>query len=193
MPVIRAVRQDSNQHLLTAPRITCFNTQQASIYVGRQQTYVKSYRTGAGSVNLPELDMIADQTVLDVRPVVSADRRYITLFLRPFITLPPTFATSRFRRGSDAAGKPIYLVIQLPQQDSQDLRTVVVVPDGGTVLIGGLKEAEDKYRKREVPILSKIPLVGFFFRSEFDSTARRQLIVLVSAKIIAPDEMEAGL
>ncbi len=191
--ILRAVRQDSNQHLLTAPRITCFNTQQASIYVGRQQTYIKSYRTGAGSVSLPELDMIADQTVLDVRPVVSADRRYITLFLRPFITFPPTFATARFRRGSDASGKPIYLEIQLPQQDSQDLRTVVVVPDGGTVLIGGLKEAEDKYRKREVPILAKIPLVGFFFRSEFDSTARRQLIVLVSAKIIAPDEMEAGL
>lgn len=192
--ILRAVRQDSRRQLLTSPRITCFNAQQASIYVGTQQTYIKSYRTGAGSVNLPELDLIASSTVLDVRPVVSADRRYITLFLRPVITFEPDLTKkARFRRGTDAAGNPIMLEITLPSLDSQDLRTVVIVPDGGTVLIGGLKEAEDKYRKGEIPILAKIPLLGFFFRSELDSRARRQLIVLVTAKIIAPDEEETKL
>lgn len=192
--ILRAVRQDSNQQLLTAPRITCFNSQQASIFVGTQLTYIKSFKTGSGSVNLPELDLVASSTVFDVRPVVSADRRYITLFLRPVITFAPDLTKkARFRRGNDAAGNPILLEVDLPSQDSQDLRTVVVVPDGGSVLIGGLKEAEDKYRKGEIPILGKLPLVGFFFRSELDSNARRQLLVLVTAKIIAPDEEEGKL
>jgi type II secretory pathway component GspD/PulD (secretin) len=192
--IIHAVRKDSRRQVLTAPRIMCFNAQQASIFVGTQQTYIRSYNTGTGGVSKPVLDLVDGPTVVfDVRPVVSADRRYITLYLRPVITFEPILKAIPFRRGSDATGAPIVLQVFLPQLDRQELRTVVMVPDGGTVLIGGLKNADELYRRNEVPVLGKLPILGWFFRSEVEANSKKELLILVTAKIIAIDEQEADM
>jgi type II secretory pathway component GspD/PulD (secretin)/tetratricopeptide (TPR) repeat protein len=193
--IIHAVRKDTRRQLLTAPKITCFNAQQASMFVGKSQTYIRTYQTGVGGVNKPVLDLVDGPTVVfDVRPVVSADRRYITLFLRPSITFKPTFSSIHFTRGIDPVTKlPIDLTVDLPVLAREDVRTVVMVPDGGTVLIGGLKTAEDDYSKSEVPVLGKLPLVGFFFRSEATAKQDQELLILVTAKIIAIDEQEAEM
>ncbi len=194
--IIRAVKQNSDRHLLTAPRITCFNTQQASIFVGTKTAYIKSYETEGRAVSVPQLAFVTASTVFDVRPVVSHDRRYVTLFLRPMITFPPTMEEEWFTQGTIVEGEvevPIRRLVQLPLQDRQEFRTVIVVPDGGTVLIGGLTQAEDTQQQSRVPFLHKIPILGFFFKDELVSEAKRQLIMLVTVKIIAVDEEEAGL
>ncbi len=192
--IIRAVKQNSNRHLLTSPRITCFNTQQASIFVGTKRTYIKTYETQGQGVSIPQLDFVSTSTVFDVRPVVSHDRRYVTLFLRPMITFPPTMEIMWLQQGTHYfSGLPILQPIDLPTQDRQEFRTVIVVPDGGTVLIGGLTQAEDTQQQSRIPFLHKIPILGFFFKDELVSEAKRQLIMLVTVKIIAVDEEEAGL
>ena len=192
--IIRAVKQNSNRHLLTSPRITCFNTQQASIFVGTKRTYIKTYETQGEGISIPQLDFVSTSTVFDVRPVVSHDRRYVTLFLRPMVTFPPTIEIMWIQQGTHYfTGLPILQPIDLPIQDRQEFRTVIVVPDGGTVLIGGLTQAEDNQQQSRVPFLHKIPILGFFFKDELVSEAKRQLIMLVTVKIIAVDEEEAGL
>ena len=192
--ILHAVRKDSRRQVLTAPRITCFNAQQASIYVGTSQTYIARFDPGAGSVSQPYMDLVdGPAVVFDVRPVVSADRRYITLYLRPAITFEPTLKKVTNQNGTNAQGKPILQDSFLPLVDRQDLRTVVMVPDGGTVLIGGLKNADEEYKKSEVPVLGKIPLLGFFFRSEAEANQKKELLVLVTAKIIAIDEQESEM
>lgn len=191
--IIHAVRKDSRNQLLTAPRITCFNAQQASIFVGTQETYVSGFQ-GLGVGYQPNLALADGPTVVcDVRPVVSADRRYITIFLRPAITFKPTFRVIHEQTGVNAAGAPIIQDIQLPTMDRQDLRTVVMVPDGGSILIGGLKNADEVYSKSEVPLLGKVPLLGFFFRSEAEATRQRELLILVTARIIIIEEQEADM
>jgi hypothetical protein len=191
--IIHAVRKDSRNQILTAPRITCFNAQQASIFVGTQETYVSGFQ-GLGVGYQPILALADGPTVVcDVRPVVSADRRYITIFLRPAITFKPTFRVIHEQTGVDRAGNPIIQDIQLPTMDRQDLRTVAMVPDGGSVLIGGLKNADEVYQKSEVPLLGKVPLLGFFFRSEAEATRQRELLILVTARIIVIEEQEADM
>jgi len=191
--IIHAVRKDSRRQILTAPRITCFNSQQASIYVGTSQTYLQRFEPGNGGVSMPIIDLVdGPSATLDVRPVVSADRRYITLYLRPMIAFAPTLKAVTNQNGSDATGKAILQTSYLPLENKQDMRTVVMVPDGGSVLIGGLKNAEDEYKKKEVPVLGKLPLLGWFFRSEATASLKKELLILVTAKIIAIDEQEAG-
>ena len=192
--ILRAVKQNAQRHLLNAPRITCFNTQQASIYVGIKTAYVKSYKTQGQSVSVPELEFATESTVLDVRPIVSHDRRYVTLFLRPMITFHPEFDYLSYTKDINIfTGEPIVLTVDLPTQDRQELRTVVVVPDGGTVLIGGLAQAEDVQEQSRIPFLHKIPIIGFFFKDELISEARSQLMMLVTVRIIAVDEEEADM
>ena len=65
----------------------------------------------------------------------------------------------------------------LPQSSSREAETTVMVQDGETIVIGGL--IRDEYSKivQEVPLLSKLPLIGELFRNR--STNRRHSDVLV--------------
>ena len=147
--ILKAVRQDANRQLLVAPRITCFNTQQASMFVGVKEPYVKEWSSEGGtastSVSMPSMDFIAESTVFDVRPVVSHDRKYVTLFLRPTITFPPDLSDQEITTVEYEGVGVTEQVVDLPQQEIHKFRTVVMVPDGGTVLISGLSRAEESH------------------------------------------------
>ena len=189
--ILQAVRQDANRQLLVAPRITCFNTQQASMFVGIRKAYVKEWDNG-GDVSLPVMDFVAESTVFDVRPVVSHDRKYVTLYLRPTITFPPTITTERNIVVIEGLGE-IPQDVELPEQEVHKFRTAVMVPDGGTVLICGLSRAEKKHIQTRIPLLHRIPILGFFFRAEARGEFRSQIMILITVRIIIADEKESDL
>jgi general secretion pathway protein D len=59
----------------------------------------------------------------------------------------------------------------------------VKVPDGGTIVIGGLKNISIEDRRSVTPWLSKIPLLGFFFKREGDSEEVQHLMIIITAHI----------
>src|SRR5690606_28500738 len=139
--------------LLTAPRVTVHNTQRAHVSVLNEVAYIRDFDTNTATgvaVADPVVDVIRDGIVLDVRPTVSADRRYITLELRPTLATLlrpiPTFTTSL------GVGTPV--AIQTPQLTLQRIRTTVTVPDGGSFVIGGLRQMTETDVTSGVPILS---------------------------------------
>lgn len=124
--------------------------------------------------------MIQDGIVLDVQPIISHDRKYVTLNLNPTVselTRPiPTFTTS-------LAGSTLPVTLQLPNLTVTNFSTTVKVPDGGTVLLGGLRQMFTRERRAEVPILSKLPLISILFKQEGSSDENRSLMVMVKATI----------
>jgi len=62
----------------------------------------------------------------------------------------------------------------------------VVVEDGTTVVIGGVSKTTDDRGMSGVPWLSKIPVLGWLFKSESIDKTRKQLLIFVTPKII-PD------
>ena len=64
--------------------------------------------------------------------------------------------------------------------------TDVSIYDGATVLIGGLTREEVKTVKDKVPVLGNIPGIGRLFRSEGESSLKRNLIIFVTGNIISP-------
>jgi type II secretory pathway component GspD/PulD (secretin) len=135
----------------------------------------------------PVVDVIRDGIVLDVRPTISADRRYITLELRPTLATLlrpiPTFTTSL------GVGTPV--AIQTPQLTLQRIRTTITVPDGGSFVIGGLRQMTEVDVSSGVPILSDLPLIGTLFQRKGKSVIRQDIIIIVSARIIDLEEEEA--
>jgi Flp pilus assembly secretin CpaC len=83
----------------------------------------------------PVIGTVHDGVALDVRPVVDSDLKFITMELRPTVMtlqLPiPTFTTTL------GVGQPIS--IQLPEVTLQKVRTTVTMPDGGTMMLGGMR------------------------------------------------------
>lgn len=86
--MIRAMQSEQRSTTLTAPRVTFFNGQTASIQTGTQQAFVTSLTpvVGEGGTGFtPNVNVTDQGVVLTVRPVVSADRRYVTLTMQPTI------------------------------------------------------------------------------------------------------------
>jgi type II secretory pathway component GspD/PulD (secretin) len=187
--VLRAVSKSERVELVTSPRITVHNTARGNLAVLNQVAYVQDFNVEiaqGSSIADPIVAVVQDGVVLDVRPVVSADRRFITLELRPTVAeLRRPIAEIVTTLGSQNS-----VTIQLPEVDLRRVRTSIPMPDGGTVLLGGLKVSDRQDMNSGVPILNKIPLVSFFFDRKGHYVSNRKILVLLKAQILIPQELE---
>jgi type II secretory pathway component GspD/PulD (secretin) len=87
-------------------------------------------------------------------------------------------------------GSQTSVTIQLPEVRYQKVRTSIPMPDGGTVLLGGLKVSDRRDQESGVPILNKIPIVSFFFERKGHYMSNRKLLILLRANIVIPQELE---
>jgi type II secretory pathway component GspD/PulD (secretin) len=197
--VLRAVQKSSRATTMTAPRLTVFNTQRANVAIITQLAYVSDFDVEiaqSATIADPIIDTINEGLVLDVRPVISNDRKYVTLELRPTVAvIQPGQGGQRIREfqtslGSSPGGGTGVVTIQVPELSVQRVETTVRVPDGGTVVIGGLKNVLLQDRKTDIPWLGDIPLLSFFFSRKGKAEELRNLMVLVTANIIDLKEQE---
>ena len=197
--LIEATQASSTSRSLQAPRITLINGSRAYINVSTVQYYVADYEvttTGNTQMVTPEPGTLQVGTFLSVKGTVSADRRYVTLDVRPEITsllgLTPftSFVIGAASAGDTSTTTAVPITIQLPQLSSTSLQTTVTVPDGGTLLLGGLKLAGEIEREKGVPLLSKIPIIRRFFDSRGTVRDESILLILIKPKIIIQQEEE---
>jgi len=194
--ILHAVKKEEKGDLLLAPRITMYNNQRAHMMAATQRAFVADYDV-SGAVYDPVVATIMTGTVLDVRPTVSHDRRYITLNMQP-----GTADNLQFQEL--ALGGNVYsedgmlvgtvgYVIQLPSIRLRSVRTTVTVPDGGTVLLSGLM-TDVKYNAASgVPFFSDLPIVGRVFGSDLKQREKINLLIIVSTNLILFEEEEAKL
>ena len=187
--LLRAVSKAERVEVVTAPRLLVFNGARASLQVLNQFAYVQDYNVEiatASSIADPVIQVIQDGVVLDVRPVVSADRRFVTLDLRPTVAV----LTQPIESFITTLNVATTVEIQLPELEIQRLRTVASVPDGGTLLLGGLRLHTNQNNTAGVPILRNIPIVSLFFDRKANFIDNRKTLILLTANIVIPKELE---
>ncbi|MBT7591144.1 MAG: hypothetical protein HN561_08745 [Candidatus Scalindua sp.] len=194
---LRAVQESDEAETVTAPKITLSNTQRGTIKVVTTGNYIESY-TIVSQTPQPVMAEIDDGTVFNVRPVVSADRKYVSLEVHPIITTV-TFGTQLFRTAGQSVADATLPVaentIQLPQTVKQELSVTVSVPDKGILLIGGLGSRSETKSSSGTPILSKIPILKRLFSSstiDRDIATTGNLIILIKPTILVRQEQEAN-
>lgn len=181
--ILRAVEKSDRAEELNSSTISCQNTQRAFITVVNQVTYVQDMDVEVAQAALiadPQVGVVSDGIVLDVRPTISHDRRYITLELRPTVAhlkRPiPEFTSS-------LAGLTTPVTLQLPELVVSSANTTAVIPDGGSVIIAGLKKIVDVEQRAEVPFLAKIPFLSVLFKSEGEASEKEDIIIIIRAQI----------
>jgi len=196
--MLRATQADSRTSVLTAPRLVLFNGQRSWVAVTIQQNFVSTLnpvaQTGAIAV-APVIGTIDSGAVLDVNATVTADKRYVTMTLRPGVTRLLDLQTFPFSGGAagggiGGGGSALPAFIQVPTLSSQRLQTTVSVPDGGTLLIGGQKLASETEVEAGVPILSKIPILKRAYSSRSMVKDEQTLLILIKPKILIQTEQE---
>jgi general secretion pathway protein D len=75
-----------------------------------------------------------------------------------------------------------------PDVAGSNIKTTVTVPDGSTIILGGMLKLNQSKGGTKVPILGDIPFIGGLFRSTSNNDTQKNLYVFVKAEIIRPDE-----
>ncbi len=214
---LTAAQGDQRTSVLQAPRVTMFDGQQASINDTVSRPFVVSLIPVVGDFAVgqqPVIVVINEGTTLNVQAVVSQDKRFVRL------TLNPTFSridrveqftfqgTSTSNSGTaiidPATGLPTTTrnnqetvttgtTVQQPVFATTSVSTTVSVPDGGTILLGGIKRMSEGRVERGVPILSKIPYVNRLFKNSAIGRSTSTLMLTVTPRIIIQEEEEAIL
>jgi general secretion pathway protein D len=194
--VLRAVTKYETSNIVNAPSLTLRSGQRGNVKQLTTRTYVRDFEPEIAQqavIAQPELDNVKEGVILDVRAAASADRRFVTLELRPTVIdlvpdangnpLPQATVSLATQNSSD-------VTIELPELRIQRLRTTATIPDGATLMLGGLKKSVEQDQQSGVTFLSDIPVLGSLFSRKGEYTSKRKLIILLKASILNPEENE---
>lgn len=187
--VLQALRKDQTSDQLIAPRLTQFNNQRAHVLVATQRSYIADYDV-SGAVYDPVIRSFLVGVVLDLKPTVSYDRKYITMDVRTGTAtenVPVRFAVIQNPL------IPITLPIELPDLELRSVSTTVTVPDNGTLLFSGFVNDRKIATKSGIPFLSDLPVIGRIFSTNLKQRERRNLLIMLNSRVILFDEEEAKL
>ena len=180
--IFRLVEKSEDVELINDQILSVHNTQRAYVTVVNQRAYVQDFDVEVAQFEQiadPQINILTEGIVLDVRPTIHHNRRYLTLEIQP--TVAEVVALTDF--STALAGQTAPVTFQLPELQVQSVFTTAVVPDGGSILIGGLSRLRNVERRAEVPWIANIPILGFFFKEDGYSDERESLMILISAWI----------
>ncbi|MFH1723982.1 MAG: secretin N-terminal domain-containing protein [Elusimicrobiota bacterium] len=161
-------------NLLSSPRIMALNGQEAKILVGTKEAFVTTTVVnpgGSGVTTTSEQVTFVDVGIqLFVTPIIGEDG-FITMKVKPEVSsVNNTITTSQ--------GNSIPIV------RTSQAETSVMIQDGTTLVIGGLIEDRKEKNVNRVPILSRIPLLGFFFKSVSEQIRKSELVIFLTPRIV---------
>jgi type IV pilus secretin PilQ/predicted competence protein len=162
--------------VLARPAVTCLNRQRAAILIGERVAYLSTTQNQTSTTQTVEY--------LDTG---------IELSFRPFITddgmirmeLRPSISDYKMR----VIGVPGGGTTEVPDETTQELRTNVRVRSGQTVVLGGLFSDKITTKRRQVPFLSEIPLLGGAISGQADQVRRQEIIFLVTPTVIEDERL----
>ena len=179
---LHAVEQNGDINVLSAPRITTQDNQEAAIVVGTRLpilTTTKETDSGGNIIYTTDLDYYEQIGIqLNVAPKI-CDNGMINLILHPVVSEQTGDVT-----GPD--GLSSYPIIQ-----TREAETRLTVEDGQVCAIGGLINDRRTDSEQKVPILGDIPLIGRLFRRDTQSSKKVELVILLSASVIDDFEPES--
>ncbi len=204
--LVTAVEESTRLSVVHAPRVTLQNGQGATVYQLTYIPYVSSLNvsvaTGA-AIAAPVISYATDGVRLIIeRALVSADHKYVTLDIDPELDSFLGFTTFTFEIAPAAtAATPgglfvggftaPTLSVQEATEQRTEVRTRVTVPDGGTLMLGGVTIAGEINLEAGVPGISKIPFLKRLTTNTSESNDEQILLILVKPTILITKEIEA--
>ena len=168
---LRMLDEVTDITILSNPKILTLNRQSARVLVGRKLGYLNT--TSTETATTQTVEFLDTGTQLTVRPFVSKDG-----MIR--LELQPRVSEGQIRETTDGLGA----AVTIPDEVTQELSTNIIVPDGATVVLGGLFRESTSLARRQVPILGDIPLIGAAFRGHEDDTERAEIVFMITPTVV---------
>jgi len=157
---ISALEADGKGKIIASPRVLTADQVEALIEQGTEIPYQQATSSGATSVSFRKANL-----ALKVKPQITPDGNVIM-----------TLDVNKDQPGATtAAGVQI---------NTKHVKTEVLVENGGTVVIGGIYEQNDRTDVTKVPLLGDLPVVGWLFKNSTLTTGKTELLVFITPRIM---------
>jgi type IV pilus assembly protein PilQ len=160
---ISALETSGNGKVISRPRVTTLNGEEASISQGTQIPYQSVSDKGTTT------EFKNAELSLTVTPVINPDGSIILEIEATNSSIGSTVAT-----GAGSA----------PAIDTKEAKTKLLVMDGETTVIGGIFVESENLGEAGIPYLRKIPILGRLFRSNNHSSTRSELLIFITPRIV---------
>jgi MSHA type pilus biogenesis protein MshL len=176
---IQALETVGKTNVISSPRITVLNNEEAKVLVGTNQPYIEqTYITteSGGNDRTDETIKWVDVGVeLTVTPTINEDG-FVTMKIKPKISSADSFLGTSGERTA------------IPIVTTSETETTVMVEDGTTILIAGLIEDRDQETEEKIPFLGDIPLLGNLFKNRSRGSTsvpeKKELVVFLTPYIV---------
>jgi general secretion pathway protein D len=181
---VRAIEENGKVEVLSRPSVLARHAQPASILIGQSVPLI----TGVNFGTLGQVTSVITYTSVGIQLVVTPfihPNKNVEMILNP--TISEVAAQSTLISASTNGN------FSTPYINSRSANTVVVVPSGQTIVIGGLMQDSKTTTQNGIPILQKIPILGAAFRHKVNATVKTELMIFVTPTVINTKEDLAAM
>jgi type IV pilus assembly protein PilQ len=158
---ISALQADGRGKIVSSPRVITADKVKATIEQGTEIPYQQATSSGATSVSFKKAVL-----KLEVTPQITPEG---SVYL--------DVKVNKDSRGQDTASGPAI--------NTKNVQTQVLVENGGTVVLGGIYEQEEKTTITKVPFLGDLPVVGNLFRNRTMVNDRKELMIFITPRVVS--------
>jgi len=168
--LVRASQKDEDISFIAAPTITTVDNKEATVKISESREYLKSVVTPEGRTSEVTSGGFHEAAIeLTITPHINEQgevRLEIHTIIEQFL---PT--------GTSTGGEP------LTNKASREAQTEVRVPDGTTVVIGGLTRTVKSQIVRKIPLAGDIPILGALFRRREETNEELNLFIFITPRV----------
>jgi type II secretion system protein D len=176
--LLRALQENRRLEVLSRPQLMALDGQQGYVQVGQNVPRILATNIDplAGTTNQIQYEPVG--LILQVMPRISPDGLVVLQII-----------AQKSEVGPEAEGIPISVsptgqVLRAPRIEITQAQTVVSALSGQTVVLGGLLQTRKFDVHRRVPLIADIPLIGDLFRYDSVAEERRELLIILTPRII---------
>lgn len=173
---LRAVKEVSDTKILANPKLLVTNQEEAKIHVGDTVPYIVSTTSGTGdnAIKSEDVRFVDVGLKLSVTPTIN-DNGFVTMSLKPEIS------TVTKNISSQGGG--------IPQITKTEVETNVIVKDGMTIVLGGLKRDQKVLSRKGIPVLMDIPILQNLFSSRSENVESSETVIFITPHIVTGVEV----
>lgn len=161
--LIEAIHVNTNSRTLASPKVSVVNRQTAKVQIGQRLPYAVATTTQTATIqNVQFLDV---GIVLEVTPVITQDGNIL-------MTVLPKVSGGKITESG------------FPEEDTTQVSTTVLMPDGSGLVIGGLIRETDSQTEANIPLVGNIPVIKRLFNKRAVESRRNELVVALVTHIM---------
>lgn len=162
--MLECLKSSSEVRTLAAPKVLCVNGQEARIQIGSKFGYFVTTTTQTST--LQNVNFLDIGVVLQIQPIIAEDNQVL-------LTVEPKVSGGRINPTS-----------KLPEEDTTEATTTVLLPDGCGMIIGGLIKDASNESRSWIPWLGDRPFLGKLFSKHGFKKERVEVIIALTPHIL---------